>query len=125
MFPIVFPCPKHFLFKLSMDVKQPREAKKTKQKSNGVYCIIPGCNNRFVKDKELNIKRSYFRIPPTHSKQYKAWMKNNRLHLSRTWECTDWDRICADHFIGGIFQHFSYSFLYFLKQTCFDSNMYI
>ena len=108
MLPIVFPCPKHFLFKFSMDVKQPREAKKTKKRSNGVYCIIPGCNNRFVKDKELNIKRSYFRIPPTHSKQYKAWMKNNRLHLSRTWECTDWDRICADHFIGGIFQHFSY-----------------
>jgi hypothetical protein len=68
------------------------------KKAYGDFCCVPGCSNQRGNDKINWWKRSYYRFPKD-PKQASLWMKMIRRDH---WEPKNHDRICSDHFEGGI-----------------------
>lgn len=66
--------------------------------SYGHFCCVPGCPNQRGKDKISGIQRSYYRFP-SDQKQTRLWVK---LIRRDKWEPKKHDRICSDHFEGGM-----------------------
>ena len=68
------------------------------KKAYEAFCCVPGCSNQRGNDKINGWKRSYYRFPKD-PKQASVWMKMIRRDH---WEPKNHDRICSDHFEGGI-----------------------
>ena len=68
------------------------------KKAYGDFCCVPGCSNQRGNDKINGWKWSYYRFPKD-PKQASVWMKMIRRDH---WEPKNHDRICSDHFEGGI-----------------------
>ena len=71
----------------------------SKLKEKGSRCCVVLCNNRWGKDKELGVKRSYHSFP-ADPKRLQQWVKA----IPRTdWVPNKSSKICSDHFTGGRF----------------------
>lgn len=78
--------------------KQITMQKSASRSYGGHFCCVPGCSNQRTKDKARGVSRSYYRLPANKA-ELARWLK---LIRRDNWVPRSWDRICSDHFAGGL-----------------------
>ncbi|KAM9333265.1 uncharacterized protein KZ484_018296 isoform 2-T2 [Pholidichthys leucotaenia] len=78
--------------------------RRNKATNQGSRCVVPFCSNRQGTDKEQGIRRSYYRFPSgeKNADLRRIWESKIRRE---GWTASASDRICSDHFQGGVRTH--------------------
>ncbi|XP_035664641.1 poly [ADP-ribose] polymerase tankyrase-2-like [Branchiostoma floridae] len=78
--------------------------RKQKAMYQGSRCCVPKCSNRQGTDKLQGVRRSYYRFPQGEANRdlRRLWETSVRRD---NWTASKHDRVCSDHFAGGIRTH--------------------